>query len=367
MNSKILSKAFLLLMVLAVLASPSFAQTATTSTTLSAAMSGGANNNRMSLTSTTGVSASTTGAQQFCLIDMEIVQVVTVPSSGALTVRRATGGVGATPHNSGANVICGPGGGLFNVNTGGTSGVFLGTAHPTGACTASNSQYLPVVSMPSQGVFVLANCNNGLWQDQTYPIDAGVTFTRYCSPIGIQALSVINSPLLVNIGTINAAGFNTPGVSTQTWYGSIEIPKTLRLTGISLLNGTVGGTDKYVLGLYRSDGVLVANTATAGTTSGTLLQFNDIAFTSTYLATGPARYWIAVQANGGTTRFSTILVPNTTSGLGNFTGVLGSYLQGSTFGTLPPNLAAFTGSNQAATTTVATTLLNASAPVSCVY
>lgn len=315
--------------------------------------------------STTGMSASTNSAQTFVLIDHELMRVTAVVSTTVLTVVRAAGGT-ASPHNSGAVVIYGPGGGNFNTSNGNASGVFLSnvSAPPAGRCTASNSQYLPVI-VYGGGQWSAYNCNNSQWVRQTIADDLAPTLTRYCTPPYLAAVGVLttngdaNAPFVV--------GNNTTPVAGSVFYGTIEIPKTMRLTGISILNGTVAGTDDLYFGLYRADGVRVAYTLLAGTVASGIGRFQDIAFTTPYLATGPARYWISYTSEGTTTRFRTVnLTPgSSTAGLGAFTGLLGS----SFVNTAPamPDLAASVAASNPTTGALPTSLIANVAPIGCVY
>ena len=91
---------FLLAAVLALTISPpAFAQTATTQPTLSAALSGGAENNTLTVLSATGISASTSSSQTFLYCGQEQMQIATV-SGTTLTVRRAIRGNAATHPNN---------------------------------------------------------------------------------------------------------------------------------------------------------------------------------------------------------------------------------------------------------------------------
>jgi hypothetical protein len=67
------------------------------------------------------------------------------------------------------------------------------------------------------------------------------------------------------------------------------------------LNGTAH-TDKLCYYLFNNAGTKVAQTAAAGTLSATNDVFQEIAFTATYAAVGPANYWLGVQANGATAK-----------------------------------------------------------------
>lgn len=344
-----------------------FSQATPVITTLSAALAGGSTSNQMTVASTTGITASTSSAQTYCVVNHEVIQVRTVNSSTLLTVNRAVGGA-AVPHASGAFLICGPAGGTFNPNTGNANGVFIGgTYQPSGACTAANNQYLPIVYTGGSGQagWSLYNCNNATWQPQTFPDDVAPTITRFCAPNFLGSLTLLSS--FGDSASPITMGTNTTPTAAQWYYGTIEVPKSMLITGGSLLNGTVGATDTLIYAIIRADGTKLANTTTAGTTASGIGRFQDIAFTSTYFATGPARYWFAVQASGNTTRIRTVsLTPGaTTAGFGAWTGMLGSNFLGTT-GTVPSNFASVSIA-AGSVTALPTSLITGSAPVACFY
>lgn len=102
------------------------------------------------------------------------------------------------------------------------------------------------------------------------------------------------------------SGTDTSCDNGGIWAASVFIPANCTLTGIQYLVGSTGGTDSVVVGLYNNAGTLVANSALAGATVGTAAQVQQVAFTATYAAVGPARYFVAVQFNGTTAKLRTI-------------------------------------------------------------
>lgn len=338
------------------------AQSSPPITTLSAILPAGSGSTAMTVVSNTGISA--TGWS--CLVDHELVNVTATSGSTGLTVQRSVRG-NATAHPSGSYVLCGPRTGTFNTSTGSTSGVFL-SSPPTGTCTSANNQYLPVVVASGANPYAweMANCNNGRWVRQTLIDDVGASITRYCIPQFVGTLSVLTS--FGGAASPITMGVDTTPIAQQWYYGTVEIPKTILATGGSMLNGTVAATDTLIYALLRADGTTIANTATAGTTAANLGRYQDIAFTATELVTGPARYWIAVQSSGATTRIRTLpLSPGaTTAGLGAWTGALGSNFLGTT-GTVPANFASVIVSGTTAVTALPTALIAGSAPVACIY
>jgi hypothetical protein len=146
---------------------------------------------------------------------------------------------------------------------------------------------------------------------------------RYCTITG-------------NLGTLSSLGTSTTPVAGTVYYADIFIPETAKvLTGVGVLNAATVGTDKWLLALYDSGGTLLANTATAGTTTSGANAFQQIAFTSTYTVKKPGRYWIGASLNGTTDRFRTIAAATwidvlTTSATGTF-GTLAALTPPTTF------------------------------------
>ncbi len=351
---------------------PAFSQASTqpTFTTLSAAMAD-ERTTRMTVTSATGFTASTGSLDYFVFIDREFMKITAV-SGTTITVSRGQAQTSATTHKSGAYAFVGTAASSAGPATGQTSGGPFIQTPMYGACTFSLYPILPLIQVnaSARGGQAMYNCNNGTWVQQTLINDVDTGITRFCAPNFVGALA-----LLTSFGDALApfnVGANTTPVAGRWQYGSIWIPQTTLLTGGSVLNGAVAGTDLVLYALLRADGVTQRNTAIAGTTASGVRAFQDIAWTSTFLATGPARYWIAWQANGTTTRLATVpLTPGaTTAGLGAFIGMLGSWFEGTAL-TVPVNFASLpSGTAKGANTIVTslpTSLITGSAPISCVY
>lgn len=128
--------------------------------------------------------------------------------------------------------------------------------------------------------------------------------------------------LAVALQWLNQALDKTP-VSGSRYYVGITIGSQVTLTGIRVKVGGTGGTDLWIAELHDSTGALVATSATAGTTAGTANQWQDLAFTSTYLAV-PGTYYIAVQTNGTTAKIATYGSPDLPLVDGSATGSFGT-------------------------------------------
>lgn len=114
-------------------------------------------------------------------------------------------------------------------------------------------------------------------------------------------------------------------VAGSRYYSSINIGNPQLLTGIIAKVGTTGGTDSWIFELHGPTGLLLATTATAGTTAGTANTYQQIAFTATYNLTVPGTYFIAVQSNGTTAKLATLNAPSIAGVYtGSATGVFGT-------------------------------------------
>ncbi len=113
-------------------------------------------------------------------------------------------------------------------------------------------------------------------------------------------------------------------VAGTRYYTSVVIGNPALLTGISTLVGGTGGTDLWVFELHGPTGLLLATTATAGTTAGTANTWQSIAFTATYNVTIPGTYWLVAQSNGTTAKIATYNSPTSPLLTGSATGTLGT-------------------------------------------
>lgn len=120
-------------------------------------------------------------------------------------------------------------------------------------------------------------------------------------------------------------GTDTVPVVTEMYLARVFVGANCTLTGISLLNGSaVSGNIKGAL--YSSAGVLLAQTASTAQ-SGTA-AYQQVPFTATYAAKGPATYYIALEVDNTTARFRSHI-------LGNFNA---GKLTGQTYGTFPASI-----------------------------
>lgn len=132
---------------------------------------------------------------------------------------------------------------------------------------------------------------------KNHTLDAVSAFTgryRFCTLTG-------------NLGTLSGLGTDTAGVNGTTWFADVFIPVAGKVcTGIGVLNGGTVATDKIIVSLYDANGVLLANSATAGTNMASTNVFQETAFTATYTILKPGRFWIGAQTNGANANIRTI-------------------------------------------------------------
>lgn len=263
-------------------------------TTLSAAISD-SKARTMVVASATGFTADTTVAY----IDRELVIIRSVNGT-VIGIIRGQNGTKATPHASGAYVW---------VWTPGNVGPFF-SSESQGSCTASNELYLPRINVESG---VVSDCLGGKWVNG--------------APSGFSKFRVM-SP---DPGGVLYTGINTNGTTlgaTTMYCTEVNLPHNKLLTGIGLLNGTTVGTDNHLVALYDSGGTLLANSDVAGAVAAGASDYQEYAFTSTFYAVGPARYFACAQTNGTT---ATVRMAVT----GQASSVLTKGQTGITFGTLP--------------------------------
>jgi hypothetical protein len=129
----------------------------------------------------------------------------------------------------------------------------------------------------------------------------------------------------VPIGSVaySAFGNATTTVSGTIYWAEVFIPRNFVATGIAVLNGGTVGTNNGIVALYSTTGALLANSALAGAVTAGANAFQTRNFTATYSTKGPARYFVAYQANGAvdnirTIAASTFVTSLTSSATGTF-------------------------------------------------
>ena len=165
---------------------------------------------------------------------------------------------------------------------------------------------------------------------EQFPVDT--QNTQGVSP-ETAALTLTQAAVMALFLTSNLAAGKTMVAGTR-YYSSFHIGVPALLTGISILLGATGGTDKWTAELFNSDGVLVATSDFAtGITAGTAATWQQLPFgvTASEAAVQVAAgdYFISLQSNGTTAKFAAYNAPTAPGGL-----VTGS--QAGTFTTQAP-------------------------------
>jgi len=135
--------------------------------------------------------------------------------------------------------------------------------------------------------------------------------------------------MALGTAALTAAGASSVNVSGSLHVSEIYVPYWATWTGAGVLNGTVVGTDNMLIALYGSNGALLANSAVAGTLSASASTMQNRAFLAP-VTLPPGRYFIAVQANGGTATTNKFVVANGAN-------VMASVIAG-VFGTVPATI-----------------------------
>jgi hypothetical protein len=142
---------------------------------------------------------------------------------------------------------------------------------------------------------------------------------------------VIYSTIPIGPTAYSSFGSSVIGSATSSATASIFVSAPISPTGLAVLVGATGGTDKFIYALYDETGSLLATTDTAGTTvSSTANDFQRIAFTSTIGVIPAGRYYMLVQVNGTTATFRRIGTTYLETATGSVTST--------TFGTIPTTI-----------------------------
>lgn len=265
-----------------VLALPAFAQTLLINTTLASAVAG-ARGTGINLTSVSNVKAG-----YDIIVDQEIMCVNTVPSTGTIIfVTRGCAGSRAKSHLNSSFVFIVPDVALAYA---------IVDVDPQGACARGSATITNGVGQTASTQYLpIFDVRNGAWSDCLGGVfQTGDGWPSQVSQFGIQGAATGGTIYT----SLNTAG-TTLSATTQ-YCTEIDLPANKVLTGLGILNGTTVGTDKHLVALYDAAGALLANSAVAGVTSATASNYQKIAFTSQYLAIGPAQYFACMQTNGTT-------------------------------------------------------------------
>lgn len=263
---------------------PVSGQTIFTNTTLSSAVAD-SKTQTIVVASATGInvrSASDNTKATLLYIDREAMDVTGVNST-TITVRRGAESTPATPHASGAVVFVLPRYLLTNIGGGMIDNA---PSFPGGSCTRGKELALPRIQLTS-GLF--SDCLGGQW------VNGDATQTTRQTYNGLR-LPDPGSNALTSLETAGTA----PAANTEIYCSELDLPFSMLLTGLGVLNGTTVGTDKHWVILYDSSGNVLANSATAGATTSGASTYQKFNFANKFYAVGPARYFGCVGSNGTT-------------------------------------------------------------------
>lgn len=191
-----------------------FAQTAMTSTTLSAAITSTAT--QFAVASATGISAANgTNAATYLYIDREYMAVQNI-SGTLVTVIRGVQGTQAA-HNNAAKVWVGP------------ASAFGQNDPSQGSCTSTNLAYQPVVVISTGNIWY---CGNSIW-------NTGSDFTGKMS-VGAQLTAAATLTLTNQIHHITSSA-TTVSTITATWLpatgGCVMLVPDASMTGMTTSSG----------------------------------------------------------------------------------------------------------------------------------
>lgn len=165
---------------------------------------------------------------------------------------------------------------------------------------------------------------------------AGTTCTMSGTKVTLNAPGTNGTALIAGtdptfipfpVTATTGVGTSTSGVATTLFLTAVTITSNATLTGIAINNGATVGTNKYIVALFNSAGVPIANSALAGVLTSGASAWQKVGFTATVAVTGPAVYFVGVYMNGATDNFFTI------PAAGAYVGFTGT-ITGQTFGTI---------------------------------
>lgn len=178
-----------------------------------------------------------------------------------------------------------------------TTGVFNGTVGATTPSTGSFTSLTASTTFNATGAATLGS---------TLGVTGAITPTGgIVGAAGSVARTVFHSG--DNGATTTTTGTDTTPSTTTTYIAEVYIEGNCTLTGVSFLSGSANAGN-IAVALANSAGVIVASSgsvATAGTAA-----YQQVPFTGTYAAIGPAKYFILLQNNNTSNRFRSHILGN---------------------------------------------------------
>lgn len=168
----------------------------------------------------------------------------------------------------------------------------------------------------------------------TIKCSSGLTCTKVGDKLNVVSSTVTTGTTSTALSTFkNFAGYQpydlvsggtsvAPNSATM-YLSQILVSHNAIVTGVKVLNGATVGTNRYIVALYNSLGVLAYNStlASSGTLSAGANTYQAIPFTVSGSLVGPGVYWIGVSMNGSIDAFRAVPAAGQGAGLaGSVTG-----------------------------------------------
>ena len=247
-------KNFLLTVLVVLLAAPALlAQTATTRTYLTSALTSVNGTVTFPVGSTTGMTASTSSAQTFLAICdsptvCELMDLKTIVSATSVTVVRGrTGSI--TGHVVNSLVWYGTAGN-WGVSSGNTSGVFM-TATPRGNCTRASNVFLPVINTSTGEASDCLPATTGTgdqWVSYSlYPRGASMPHKKLAVTQNTYTTTAVNMVIGVNTAVASTITLMACTGCEGAWYWIIDEAQTAP-AGVPVVITVAGSSGQLVNG-----------------------------------------------------------------------------------------------------------------------
>lgn len=115
---------------------------------------------------------------------------------------------------------------------------------------------------------------------------------------------------LANLVSYFGNGLSKTMVANTRYNSTINFGFPQTITNLCVRVGATGGTDNWILELHSPSGVLLANTALAGTTAGTAATWQVIPLVTPYTVTNGGVYSVSLISNGTTATFDALNAPS---------------------------------------------------------
>ena len=148
------------------------------------------------------------------------------------------------------------------------------------------------------GVFTWLKCSTGLTCTKQGP---------YMVATVTGASGAVTVPREVNWPTPTlTSGTAVNGASGTIYVTSIKTRANATLTGVAVNNASVSGATNYIVALFNSAGVQVAQSSASGTATSGSSAWQQVPFTAPYTVSGPATYYVGLEVSNGSDSFYTV-------------------------------------------------------------